>query len=469
MTVQLLEAIRIAGTEQGRGVAVDAAPGLESQLIAEGSAKDILPNLPGIAIFGDEAGYIAPSFTAGSGAVVNSSGVERIGDDICAWMSITANSATNNWVEMQFNNLLPFVGREMQFEYSLSNQASGHTVVAYLVDSNTSPVRFMNYSHATGAASTSTVWGHGGRGAAYVREADWTKTGFADAADRWQMTQVKFRVFVTNGQTQLFRLFRVRVNSRRRKGRLVAYSDDGYRRWLRFGQPILEAYGIPVTMAVIPSLVGNASYVSWPQLRRLVAAGNEVVAHGPDGGTGNLFTRWASDDDALADMVSTRARLIAEDVMRPAGAACYVWPQGVYTRTAGDPSFLDRALNAGFTCARGASLTPRGMCFAALSARNHQRLVLPIVGHTTAATFDGDTTDDAAETTNINTIVTSIQNLAAAGQDIHVMFHDAVQRGLAISGLTIETDRLSTLCAAIAAEVAANRLECVRMSDLLAP
>lgn len=468
MTVQLLEAIRVAGAEQIRGAVLDFNAGVESDLIAAGKAKPVRIGVAGYAIFGDEVGYRAPTFAAGAGATLNASGIERIGDDVCAWMSITGISGTANYVEMKFASLSPFICRGMQFEYSISNVQSGHEAIAYALDNDSSPVKFMLSSHSPGAATTNTPWGHSGRAAAGLREGDFTKTGFSDSANHWQMTGIKFRVPVLNGQTQLFRLFLTRTNTRRKKGRLIAYADDGYARWMRLGLPVAEEFGIPMTLAIIPSLVGSsASYVDWASLRRAVAAGHEVVAHGPEGGAGNLFSRWATDAEALADMVNTRNQLVVQGVMRDLGRRCYVWPQGQFTRTAGDPSFLERALDAGFDCGRSASSTNRGIFFSALSPRNHQRLMLPVIGHQTAATLDGDTTDDAAETTNINTLITRIQDMAAAGQDVHLMLHDVVQRGGATSTLTIETDRLRTLFAAIAAEVAANRLECVCMSDLL--
>lgn len=468
MTVRLLQDMRIAGVTQALGVAVESDRGNEAQWVAEGRALPVPLHQPGLALVGDEAGLVTPSYVVGSGAVLNASGVERIGDDFWLWASITANSASNNWVEMKFPSLLPFIARDMQWEYSFSNLAVGNTIVMYLLDNDSSPVRFATYQHFPGAASTNSPWGYAGRAAAYAREGEWTKNGFSDSLANWQMTAIKLRVFVNNGQTQLFRFRSCRVNPRLPKARLVVHADDGYRRWFRLGQECAREFGIPVTAAIIPSLVGQASYVTWGQIEKSLADGNDVVAHGPEGGAGNLFTRWASDDEAIADMINTRNELQRRGFLRKGGERCYVWPQGVYSRTAGDFSFLDRALLAGFDCARSAWTVARGMCFAALSPKCHQRLVLPVIGHSTAATFDGDTTGDAAETANIDSIIATIQALSPLGQDMHLMLHDSVQRGSATSGLTIETDRLRTLFAAVAAEVEANRLECVRMSDLVA-
>lgn len=169
----------------------------------------------------------------------------------------------------------------------------------------------------------------------------------------------------------------------------------------------------------------------------------------------------------VADMVWGRDYLLANGLVTPAGAACYVWPQGTYNMGAGDTALLDAAYEAGFRLCRAANAYPTWLQkIDALSPRSHSRMVVLVIGHTYAGVANSP--DNAAETTNINNLIGHIQDIAAAGCDGVLMLHRVVNRGKATGSATIEieTDRLAALCAAIKTPMAAGTLECVGFEQL---
>lgn len=56
--------------------------------------------------------------------------------------------------------------------------------------------------------------------------------------------------------------------------------DDAYTTFLDGAMPLLRRYGFPVTLFVSTDSVGRAGYLSWEQLRGLVAEGVEIGNHG---------------------------------------------------------------------------------------------------------------------------------------------------------------------------------------------
>ncbi|MCA9916288.1 MAG: polysaccharide deacetylase family protein, partial [Anaerolineae bacterium] len=253
---------------------------------------------------------------------------------------------------------------------------------------------------------------------------------------------------------------------RRRKGRLVVIADDGAASFMNLGMQILNRYGIPATAAIISDRVGATSYFcTEAQLRNFVDAGNMCVAHGPLGGSGDLFTTHATDAAAIADMQATRDWLVSRQLTNSRGAQCYVWPQGEWTRVAGDPSFLDLAWNAGFRAARLADTTTSRYVSAVALIPGKHNFLLNTLGHRYAGA--PNTPDDAAETANIDAVVARMQYVAAAGLDSFLVLHEIVGRGAASSTTQIETDRLQTLGAAAQTLMAADTLECITMDQML--
>jgi peptidoglycan/xylan/chitin deacetylase (PgdA/CDA1 family) len=55
--------------------------------------------------------------------------------------------------------------------------------------------------------------------------------------------------------------------------------DDGHASDYTEAFPVLQELGLRATFFVVPTLVGTPDYVTWPQLREMVAAGMEVGSH----------------------------------------------------------------------------------------------------------------------------------------------------------------------------------------------
>lgn len=322
-------------------------------------------------------------------------------------------------------------------------------------------------------------------------------SGYAGESILQPFDVFKFTVFfattVTAGQTLTFYVRSVVLGGTARKGRLCIVSDDGYASWMQRGVPLFARRGIKTTTAVIAPKAGATSgiditsdFTTVRALQDYVAAGNFCVAHGPSAIDGplNLFlgslagaASPATTAARVADMTYARDWLLARGLTDARGAACYVWPQGVFNSGAGEGDLLDAAYAAGFRLARGAIQYPGSAVVSAsnyerfcdlrtLSKTNRWRMFVPILGHNYAGA--SSTPDDAAETANIAKVVLAIQNLAASGCDAFLMLHRVVNRGAApAAGISIEVDRLDTLAAAIQTLVQAGTLECVGMPELV--
>lgn len=264
----------------------------------------------------------------------------------------------------------------------------------------------------------------------------------------------------------------LRVGGARGKGTICVVTDDGYDSVYNLAAPMFESYGIPITVAVIPTKVGTAGYMTLAQLRDLVYRGHSCVAHGPLQNNTNLMDApYTTTSDRLADIAASVAYCKQNGLLTADGEKCYVWPEGRYATAAGEPDLLHAFIDAGYKHARsigniqGAYVGIHG---SALSTRAGLRQVWPILGHTYAGASNAF--DDAAETTNIGNIVTQINNLATYGLNGHLMTHKYVARGAATAGgIEIEMDRAATLAAAIKVQVDAGKLVAVTMDQMVIP
>lgn len=441
---------------------------LELDLMRNNTARN------GLTLYGPEIGYSAPATSNGAGVTINSTGPVTVSGETWFEVSATATSGTNNWFEIQLNSIPAFVSDTLTAEFQTDNPGGTASIVAYM--GTASYAAFANATKNIGTdGDGSNPFHHKGHlGITWVT-ADWTKNGYSSATNVQVWTNCKLRVTVSNGQTVVFRLRSIQAGASRGPGRLAIVADDGYRSWIRLGLPILESYGYESTMSIITSEVGNTAggYVSMDDLLTYVSRGNECIAHGPLSNGTNLFAApYTTTEQRVADMVSSRDYLLANGLTGREGATCYVWPQGLYASGNGEADLLDAMQVAGFRRARVAVTgtgTPstRSQHIRALSPLCHQRLTLPILGHT----YQGvaATADDATETSNINAIITSIQALATNGSDGVLMLHKVVARGGATGGagtIEIETDRLIAVCDAIKTLVSARTLDVVLFSDL---
>jgi len=317
---------------------------------------------------------------------------------------------------------------------------------------------------------------HRGRLSMHFCPADWTKGGFVDSINTKIWRNAKIRISITNGTTVTFSLRSMSAAIATAKAKLVICSDDGYSSWIRSGVPILERYGIYSTMAIISNQVGNTGggFCTLDELKEFVARGNTCITHGPLLNSSNIFAApYTTHAERIADINTGRDYLTANGLTDAKGAQCYIFPQGVYGPADGDPSFLDYMQANGYKMARSAiigtaSPIQRSQYIRAMSPNCHQRLTLPIIGHTYQGAIG--TANDAAETTNINAVIATVQALAANSSDGTIMLHKCVAPGGTLGGvgsIEIEMDRLEALCDAIRTLVRAGLLETCFFQDLI--
>lgn len=398
--------------------------------------------------------------TVGAGATLDVSGTETIDGEQWRYYTITGISGSNNYVDVTVPTFAGMAADSAVAHWSSSVAASSIGATIYLgtaaFATSASVAAYMQ------AASATNYRGHTGMIGAPVAHTDWTKAGYSRDTLEQVWTTAKIRFQVTNGTTATIRLRSLYAGLRRRKGRICIIADDGIAAFFGLGTQILARYGLKSTAGIIADKVGTTSYyASEAELRRYVAAGNMCVAHGPVGGSGSLFSANATDAGAVADMQYHRDWLLARRLTTERGAACYVWPQGQWTRTAGDPAFLALAWAAGFRVARISDVQTTRFVNASQIASVRSNLLGMTLGHRYAGA--ANTVDDATETTNVADIITRCQYVAAAGLDSYLVLHDVVGRGAASSTVQIEADRLHTLAAALQTLVAAGTLECPTM------
>jgi len=423
----------------------------------------------GVELFGPSATTTITA-TPGSGATITSSGLVTINGESYYNLQFTAISAVQNYVELNINGLTPFSGDHATVEF-LGQMPVSSVITPYL--GTAAYAQFVTNTFAEQAATGVSELFNDGLRSFSTRDDQWTKNNFTGT---WASTQVremswsvaKVRVTVPNGFSVNVNLRSLRVGSRPGVGSLCIVADDGYESVYYRALPLFESYGIPLTAAIIPQLVGTPGYMTEAQLRDMVRRGHLCVAHGPLQNLTNLFdSPYTTTAQRVADAQASAQWLLDRGLTTEKGARCYVWPQGRYAAGTSASVELVAALQAaGFTHGRGVSSgSPSPSIYrGALSDLAMPRLLWPIIGHTYAGA--ANTPDDATETTNINTIVSRIQALGTYGLDGHLMLHKFVARGAASNGIEIELDRCKTLLSAAATEVAAGRLDCVLMDDL---
>jgi hypothetical protein len=302
--------------------------------------------------------------------------------------------------------------------------------------------------------------------------------------------RVVFSASITAGTAMQFFLRSIVLGRAARTGRLSIVADDGYASWFQRGVPILERRGIKSTAAIIvphPNSPGagvdaGPLWCTTRQLQDYVAAGNACVTHGPHSVNGNLYSGILAvgsggkspaqlNAERVADVNWGRDWLYSRGLIDEYGAACYVWPQGVWNSGDSNYDLLDAMWAAGYRLGRSATRYPnsspvsstnyeRFVNLRALSPKNRWRLVVPPLGH-------AFTTTGATETANVDKIILAIQNLAASGLDGFLMLHNPVSPGAATQAEDIETDRLDAIAAACQTLQNAGTLECVGMPDLV--
>lgn len=295
-------------------------------------------------------------------------------------------------------------------------------------------------------------------------EVNWTLTGFTAPIGDQIFTRAKIRINPADGATATVYIKRIAIGGRR-KSRIAITADDGYSSWLNIGQPVLDEYGLPATMSIITAAVGDSGYASWADLQRFVSNGiNECVPHGPNHpvtkGSGNLWSVWNTNAERLSDVLGCRDLLVSRGVTSERGAKCYVWPQGQYTGTDGDTTFLQLLIDNNFWLGRGVTGdTFRNFRAPLISPKNPGRLVLNIAGgHAWASA--------GTEAANIAAIISYIQAAATSGMDCCLVFHRVVGVDAAAESTEISINRLREICVAISTLVSAGSITPVVFSEL---
>lgn len=408
---------------------------------------------------------VALTTTVGAGATLDATGTETIDGEVWRTFTITGIAGSANYVEANVPAFVAISADSALLQWRSTVISSSISATVYLGTTSYATL-ISSLSGSMSAASSTGYRGHTGTIGAPSAYTEWTKSGFSRDSIEQAWTIAKVRMTVPNGTTTTIKLRALYAGLRRRKGRLCVIADDGAASFFNIGMQILKRYNIPATAAIIADRVGATSYFTTEaRLRQFVDAGNMCVAHGPVGGTGDLFTVNATDALALADMQANRDWLMARGLTNGRGAKCYVWPQGEWSRTDGDATFLDSAWNAGFRVGRLADPVTARFVNAPLASNSKNNFLTNTLGHRYAGA--ASTADDATEDTNIADIITRMQFVAASGLDSYLVFHEVVGRGAATTTIQIETDRLQALCTAIQTLVAAGTLECVTMDALV--
>ena len=403
--------------------------------------------------------------TPAAGATVNSSAAVDVGGESLWRVSMTGTSASNNYVEL----LLPVLGVASAF--------SAADVTAEIVINNfANTPGFSIYLGTTGFAtssnyflagqltpSTTASWCMNGVLTAYqFNEPLLTKAGYADETGNQPWQTAKLRFYVNNGATLVVHLRALTVGAMRKKARLAIVGDDGYSSFQTMGVPILEEFGFKSSVAVIRENVGANGFATLAQLQAYVAKGNECIGHGPsdgNGGVGNLWSTYTTNAQRIADINAVRDYLAANGLCTPAGAKCYVWPQGRYCESTSDYSMLQTMIDNGYTAARGVN-TPTALYFHklnAISRKNFSALATPIVGHTW--------TSSGTEAANITAINARVTALGATRTDSTLMLHRVVGVDAAAQSTEISSNQLRAILANVKTEVDAGRMEVVLYSD----
>ncbi len=312
----------------------------------------------------------------------------------------------------------------------------------------------------------------GGAVTYHFNDGNTTTVGTIPTPTSFEMSQLRLQLNPAVAGDFTVWIFAVGL-AKQRKGRICVMYDDGYASSWKLGHPVWKNLGIPQTMAVIATETGkNSTYMSVDDLKAWNGAGNSCVAHGPNGGTGSLITRYGTDADfparALADIKDNVDFIRNNGLAAGDDLACYVYPQGEFQRFANDTALLDGMIEQGLiNVARSATIMPlsqRQYIYNQDPLSGYQRLAMPRIGHKWAGTT-------ALEATNITNIVSYIQQCALYGLDFFLVFHQVKPSATPdneMGEIDIRVSDMQTLANAVKTEIDAGRLEAVHMRDFVA-
>jgi len=388
---------------------------------------------------------------------------------IVTGVGVTAN------VDLTLIGDTSFFGR--LFALVEGDKASNVNQLGFLV----SPDNFTNYAQAIYTTRTAPLNSSVEQGGAYTIRIDGQETAagptnqFQGFGAAWSVTnptkdgtqtvtKIRFRVIPVGGQSGVAYLYAVSLAPRRRAGRFFVTVDDGYKSFINLALPIFQARGIPITMSVISNLIGDRvsvnNYINWDDCRQIIAAGGQIVTHGPASlsGSGNIIANYSNNADRIADMAYMRDLIVQNGCETPNFEKVYIWPQGQFQSASGDTSTLDAAIAAGFTVGRGVGLTSLITEFSSNS--KYMRLAVPVMGHSYAG---------GSEAANISRITTYIAAVGQARGDAVLELHKCVKNGDTPDAVGITIGNLITIADAMVAERTAGRMAFGVMGDLAEP
>lgn len=125
--------------------------------------------------------------------------------------------------------------------------------------------------------------------------------------------------------------------------------DDGYSsQWTAFN--IFRARGIPISLSVITSKVGQPNYLTWSQLEQMYRWGCDIIPHSVTHPTGGLDA--TSFEDSKYEIEQSRSELLTRGFARVVDV--FAWPQNDYVSSVG-VDLITMAANAGCRMARGST------------------------------------------------------------------------------------------------------------------
>lgn len=120
---------------------------------------------------------------------------------------------------------------------------------------------------------------------------------------------------------------RARLEAGQPLGRVVVLTfDDGYADQYRYAVPLLDRYGDRATFFVVMSTLGTPRHLSWRELRRMNAQGEEIAAHGMQHDDLSLMTA-AQQAYQIDDSIARLHEYLGSRV------DSYCYPSGRFNRT----------------------------------------------------------------------------------------------------------------------------------------
>lgn len=129
---------------------------------------------------------------------------------------------------------------------------------------------------------------------------------------------------------------------------LVNLDDGASSQWTTFN--IFRARGVPISLSIITSKVGQANYLTWDQLDQMYAWGCDILPHSvthPAGGMDAL-----SEGEARYELLQSRETLLEHGYSRTADI--FAWPQNDYVSSVG-VDLIALAASVGYKLTRGSA------------------------------------------------------------------------------------------------------------------